>query len=655
MQKHTEQPVSQSQMTRRMRCKCSDSSGSISPAMELPGYRFSSDVAQSPSFVTIWPAEIDADAVDLSYLASKFTTVLEGNVAAGDWLAWVLALSRQHLAEQLLHCQPCHECKSVDVPMGHTACPLHGLVAEPSPLCWVLVWQTRSPSTAVVQRAELRRLWTRLRWCLPGAQDYSFIFKASVLETAHDKLQAFNALVASRLGFRPHEPAPPAPEPTSHLQILDLPVAKRYKELAKAFAAFAEASAEVLEAAATLFAAIDDGAWLDALRAIDEPNILGNGCACWHRLSCAQGSCACQRPAVFGCQSCEQLFCRDCANLQDDAEQLTLMGPDVEAPQQQRTPFWCVLCCRSAACFEQLLQDEASVLLCAPCFRQLHNKLTFARLLHETIVLAKEPAPPPPAGFEYVAEELPLVPLQPQQQQNFTIVAKLLPGAIEALLLRSRRILQAGDRDWLRALLFEEIKRAELVPVRLKRLHTMDCPRWTAGHSSSDLPQTEFVHLVYDVLTCLQLMGATSCKPAWVPDILAPVITALLPACELQGAWLPRSIAYVHKQRMDRYKKPILKPLSKLFAAWLSAPCRAESQLSFEDVPPPPRKCLNIACTNPIFNESKFSLLSGEGEAELKLSRCPRCRFPLSFGRTVCSLSDLLPPEGREKPMAEEP
>ena len=145
---------------------------------------------------------------------NRFSSILETNVACGDWSAWVLWKYTTEIASHKLDLRP-YLCAMCRTEIGTYICArdpdirycrLHapaqamavGVADEES---WVLVWQMRAPSTIAKQKTELRRVWQAARWCPDGALDYEPMFPKDVLDEALNSLRQLNALSALRLGL----------------------------------------------------------------------------------------------------------------------------------------------------------------------------------------------------------------------------------------------------------------------------------------------------------------------------------------------------------------------------------------------------------------------------------------------------------------------
>jgi len=134
------------------------------------------------SFVALWPLR---GPLQSAYLHQKFSVLLESNVSCGDWMSWVLWRSSSVAArlQMEIPASLCAVCKSKhstfmcarDTTIRY--CSQHkpprgaGFSVE-NEESWILLWQTRSPSTLYKQKSELRKLWTAARWCPEGAHDY---------------------------------------------------------------------------------------------------------------------------------------------------------------------------------------------------------------------------------------------------------------------------------------------------------------------------------------------------------------------------------------------------------------------------------------------------------------------------------------------------
>ena len=138
------------------------------------------------SFVSSWPLRLashqsSTTSADFSYLCSRVSSLLETMVACKGWQAWLLAeTTTPQVAKLLVPDEPA---------------PAH---VEP---CWLLIWQTRLPSTLVKERNELRRLWETCRWCPANALDFESIFDESVLTEAQKTLRPLDALLCAKMGF----------------------------------------------------------------------------------------------------------------------------------------------------------------------------------------------------------------------------------------------------------------------------------------------------------------------------------------------------------------------------------------------------------------------------------------------------------------------
>lgn len=138
--------------------------------------------SQNASFVAMWPLR---GPLQSGYLHTRFSVLLESNVACGDWKSWVLwkctsVAARSKLDLPQSFCAVCKDNLSTFMCARDTSiryCSEHkpprgaGFSTE-NEESWILLWQTRSPSTISKQKSELRKLWAAARWCPDGAHDY---------------------------------------------------------------------------------------------------------------------------------------------------------------------------------------------------------------------------------------------------------------------------------------------------------------------------------------------------------------------------------------------------------------------------------------------------------------------------------------------------
>jgi len=502
----------------------------------------------------------------------------------------------------------------------------------------------------------------------------------------------------------------PGPPPPAAARI-----ASRYDALLAAFPHFAELSLEALENASVLFGAVSKsehfggsgvlaswlrGVWapdVDAM-AVDLDDEEGRCVhSCWELDAVYLETCACGRPAAAVCRFCRLLLCTDCASQWPLIENLALTGEEGSGEGSTAATFLCpsddvraegqkVLCsaCVEAPAMASALVSErfSALCFCAPCATVVHNTVALVEAVRqssaEVASLTTLGAGATPSGAQVptpkAAEAHALALASPEpggrplptassSTLGLPLVGGLIPPTLESFVVRRKKISGGkADKAWLAELVYERTRAARILPERLRRLAAVErtsalrggCVRPPKEPACAELPR-----LLLDILRVYRLQGAWREHKGPLPaldDVICRALESLLPEqnpSEPTG-WLPactkRLCAAFQADPLDGGARP---SLTRLFAAWRTAPAGAPSQLdaAFPSGTRPVAVevpiCLNPKCLGPVlkggmlFTDPKTDPAAA---APLTLTRCSLCNFPRSFGRTVFSIQDVLRP-----------
>jgi hypothetical protein len=694
-------------------------------ALELPVYDYSVPApgADGPwSFATLWPLR---PVGETRHQHLKFCALLEGLVACGDWHGWILFKARPERADHFLDlpqrtcCCCAREAVYACTREAHLGyCEIHGPAQGATSLeskgKWIIVWQTRAPSSVLRQKTELRKLWQAARWCPETALDFEPMFDKSVLADAQQALGSLNALTCMRLGL-----VHLSEEPTAHVQhsrrgreedllcLADLgpiacpdegPVARvihKYAELLEAFPGLKDAPLRDLEVAYGLY---------EELRR-RVPRILNGECAelrapelapCAH--VCVQleppFSCCCGAKATASCALCSSSLCGQCARQPLAWERIVLelweahkRGDALEelpAPRRfcdlmtqgrlcSSSPRLCPNCAQVTRCADA---SDLCVQCAAGARATAHNLWVLECLVAKHVRLAEDRSAQSSASAALSAEVAPSAPARPRIRAE--VRGFLFPPSVLWLSVECKQITSsAAHKAWLEKLVLAslELHGATLLRERLQRLEIMEATHGqTAGRGALSGARAEFVRVILDVLCLLRIQGAWACEAncaflgevafVCLERILPEAFAALAADARKHLVALCKDMAggfFASRESWWRYECPEQgcqqRPrATALFRAWRDAPIGAPSRLpfafacghaakrcAFSDA----LRCLNCMAAGdgvpaPLAPESLTSKLTDGAERTLTMSRCPKCRFPISFGRTVFSLADLV-------------
>jgi hypothetical protein len=663
-------------------------------ALRLPAYDYSVADGSATSFAALWPLR---PAGESAHLRAKFCALLEGLVAAGDWHGWILLKATEGRARHVLDlrqraCCCCtlaatHACAR-EPGLGY--CGIHVIARDAVSLesqgSWLLVWQTRARSSVQRQKAEVRRLWHAARWCPETALDFEPMFQRSVLADAQLSLAPLSPLTCMRLGLlHVGERAEPIKE---HLQggreqdllcLADLshrsegPVARfahRYARLLEALPGLRDAPLRDLEKALSLheeLRALPGALQLIGAPAEERRRAAANPKdACAHAYAQLESSarCRCGAAAPAACLLCGARLCGDCARQplawRRHALQLWEGRSRKRAAAEIDLPRLCACCakpCRDALCPHCTARAKAAA----------HN-------LQVLEALVRRHAAPAQAPRRFVEAEAGAEAGGPSRGPAAGLETRgvLFPPSFPGLTVECRRLTSgAAHKAWLAKLAQAclEMHGRDVLGRRLRRVEAME-PAQSRTTAPLRGARAEFARLVLDVLCLLRMQGAWShdAPGAFLGDVVAACLERLLPqtfaesgdaqrqlraACRDVGlsreAWWRHACAEEGCAERPR--------ASALLRAWRDAAIGSPSRLPFafacghafrrcklrEDL-----SCLNCLASGEEGGATFAAALTSEPidgpRRSLTLSRCPKCRFPVSFGRTVFSLADLVRP-----------
>ena len=581
--------------------------------------------------------------------------------------------------------------------------PLRGAVSLESKGHWLIIWQTRARSSVQRQKAELRKLWHAARWCPETALDFEPMFDESVLSDAQLSLGMLNPLMCMRIGIlHLSERAVAVDEPACGGREQDLlcladlvvtgshknegPVARfahRYAHLLAALPGLRDAPLRDLERALCLHeelrSSLPDVLQLMVTPAEERRKVaLRSKATCAHTYARLEGAawCSCGAGALAACLLCGVRLCGECARQPLVWQRQVLLFWEGRSKKRSSASASlatdaCSLSRLCACCAEPLVLGDS---FCTSCMAKAkaaaHNLQVLETLVrkHATPAEASQPTQLVASSAEQFEQRRPLPGLETR--------GILFPPSLPWLLVECRHLTpSATNKAWLVKLVQAclELHGRNVLDQRLQRIEVMEAAQSrTTGCPPLRGARAEFARLILDVLCLLRIQGAWSHDPtgAFIGEVISACLERLLPQ------FFDAASADARKQLLAACRDLALsgnreswwrhtcteegcgeRPrASALLKAWRDAAVGAPSRLPFAFACGHAfRHCKlrdDLRCLNCLVNGNEEETLitpapltskhiDGQ-ERSLTLSRCPKCRFPISFGRTVFGLADLV-------------
>ena len=397
-------------------------------------------------------------------------------------------------------------------------------------------------------------------------------------------------------------------------------------------------------------------------------------------ISCGQPSFlpAAVGPAALLCGTCSSHRC--CAHCLSVPSKVRVPRGD---PLQK---LFCLKCATGAHNLSTLLQHLRDCLACArPRAVFPHAIQVPQRDEHEQVVVAWDSATPPhPDQPVVVAIHTTTQCTQPANSGVAFQSCLILPCVTHINIECKRLNNTAASKTWLSRLASAclESEGREVAIERCRRVGTLSDSASLQRNASSDTStfeghlalQGEYPRLVLDIMVLLCIQGAWLADEAHIDNILTDATVhcilrwkpRALPSYCASYAWLSAAClreakvicgtrAPWHSGCCSFSECSVQPSTTSLLAAWKSAPPGASSQLAaafscghvraIASSTVDASRCLNPPCATltPQIRTRDFSIPGvDDNRPPLKLSRCRHCDMPLSLGRSVFDLRDVL-------------